>query len=380
MARRWIINGRFLAQPVTGVQRVAREIVGALDRLVTERPASAAGLVDDLAIEIVAPRGAATLPGLESITTRIVGRSRGHVWEQAELPGHVGHGLLSLCNTGPLSVRNQIVCIHDANTRTFPASYSWQFRALYGTLLPLLGRRARLVSTVSRHAAGDLARFGICPRNKLVVIPNGHEHALAWRPQHSAATRSAAGLDTIVALGSPAPHKNIGLLLGLLPALKSAGLRLAIAGKLDRNVFQGGDGREPLEADNLIWLGAISDGELAALLGDCLCLAFPSLAEGFGLPPLEAMALGCPVVVSDRASLPEICADAALYASPQRGEDWITRFKALASDPRLRCRLRTAGQARAAAFTWAKAAHLYLEAMARVDGHTVPRSPALADA
>ena len=121
-------------------------------------------------------------------------------------------------------------------------------------------------------------------------------------------------------------------------------------------------------ADNLIWLGAISDGELAALLADCLCLAFPSLAEGFGLPPLEAMALGCPVVVSDQASLPEICGDAALYASPTRPDQWLARFKALAGDPGLQQALVARGQARAQVFSWRAAALHYLTAMARVDG------------
>jgi glycosyltransferase involved in cell wall biosynthesis len=107
---------------------------------------------------------------------------------------------------------------------------------------------------------------------------------------------------------------------------------------------------------------------LAALLQNCLCLAFPSLVEGFGLPALEAMALGCPVVVSDRASLPEICGDAALYASPEDADAWFSRFMELATKPALRERMIARGRAAASRFSWAASAERYLQAMAVIDG------------
>src|SRR6185312_9511168 len=151
--------------------------------------------------------------------------------------------------------------------------------------------------------------------------------------------------DTIVILGSRAPHKNTGLITGMAERLASAGLRLAIVGGSDPRVFGADAGNAG--ASNVEWLGRLSDNELAALLKNGLCLAFPSLMEGFGLPALEAMALGCPVVVSDRASLPEICADAALYAAPDDPQRWLAHFLELKKDRELRLALGRRGMAAA---------------------------------
>jgi glycosyltransferase involved in cell wall biosynthesis len=288
MTRHWSINGRFLTQPFSGVQRYAFEILRELDHLVSEGQ----GLARDVALELLVPRNVENPPQLRSIPIRAVGPASGHVWEQAILPGAVRGGLLSLCNTGPIALTKQIVCLHDVNTRIIPESYSRPFRALYRVLHPALGRRAAQVTTVSHYSARQLIHYGIAAETKLRVIPNGHEHALRWQPRHSARTRAAAGRETIFVLGSPAPHKNIGLLLGLAGDFAEAGLRLAIAGMSDSRVFKAAP--EGGEAGNVIWLGRVSDDEIAALLGDCLCLAFPSFVEGFGLPAVEAMAWSCP--------------------------------------------------------------------------------------
>jgi glycosyltransferase involved in cell wall biosynthesis len=119
--------------------------------------------------------------------------------------------------------------------------------------------------------------------------------------------------------------------------------------------------------DNVLWLGHLSDDELAALLGECHCLAVPSLVEGFGLPALEAMALGCPIVVSNRSSLPEVCGDAALYASPFEGGQWTSAFQQLRSQPGLRDELIAKGRARSTMFSWQRSAAVYLDLMAALD-------------
>lgn len=359
--RRWSINGRFATQSPTGVQRYAAEILRALDELLDVGHRAALGLE----LELLVPGNVQARLQLGAIAVRRVGRLTGHAWEQLDLPRHVQGGLISLCNTGPLAVGKQIVCIHDVNTRTYPTSYTLPFRVLYRGLHPALGHRVAAVATVSQYSARQLARYDIALADKITIIPNGHEHVKRWMPRHSAATLEAAGSKTVVVIGSRAPHKNVDLLLALAPQLARSGIRIAVVGARDTRVFAPAHGDK--ESSEILWLGRLSDSELAALLRDALCLAFPSFEEGFGLPPLEAMALGCPVVTSDRASMPEICADAALFASPEEPKAWLEQILRLSSDADLRADLVARGQRRAQFYSWRQSAFMYLDAMARLD-------------
>lgn len=370
MKRHWAINGRFLSQPVTGVQRYAREITRALDSLLANRP----GLAEELELELLVPPNISELLDLQVIKTRKIGRAGGHIWEQFVLPANVDGGLLSLCNTGPIAIKKHIVCIHDLNTRRYPDSYSMAFRALYRVLPPAIGRSAAAVATVSRYSAQLIEDYRLAPSSRVFIAPNGHEHALRWIPRHSQITADIASADTIVLLGSRAPHKNIGLLTGLAHKLSAIGLMLAVVGGSDPRIFNGGQAEQL--ADNIFWLGRLSDNELAALLQDSMCLAFPSLEEGFGLPLLEAMTIGCPVVSSDRASMPEICGDAALYASPENPEAWLECFARLKNERDLRRKLKVKGSIQAARFSWFTSAELYLAAMANCDDSDATESEA----
>lgn len=368
MARPWKINGRFLGQSLTGVQRYATEIVAGIDRLVQHRHP----VTDDLDIEILVPPGTDLSDASErypNIPIRTTGSCTGHLWEQTVLPQHARNsGLLSLCNTAPLLQARNILCIHDLNTRAYPQSYSIPYRLYHRLVLPPLARRAVRLVTVSEYSAEQITAWGIATRDRITVIPNGHEHALRWSPRHSDATRKAASADTIVVIGSPAPHKNVGMLLALAPRLETLGFRIALVGSLDARVFQ--SGADAGRSANVVALGRLGDNQMAALTGSSLCLAFPSFAEGFGLPPLEAMTTGCPVVTSDHASMPEICGDAVLYAPPDQPEAWLEAFRLLRADPGLRFRLAEAGKSRAQLFSWSNSAMAWLELMADVDGLT----------
>ena len=361
MIKRWTINGRFLAQPFSGVQRYAHEILYALDDLVSNGDASCRGLKLDL----VAPSETPNLPALSSIAVVRAGRGKGHVWEQTVLPAVTKGGILSLCISGPLSIRRQIVCIHDVNVRLFPHSYSRAFRTLYRFLHPALGRRARRIATVSQYSARMLAGYGIAPEQKILVATNGFEHALRWTPDFSDRVREVAAPDTVFILGSPAPHKNVATLLSLADRLGDAGIRIAVAGPTDSRVFHSLLDRQ--SAGNIHWLGRITDNEIAAMLSRCLCLAFPSYVEGFGLPAVEAMIWGCPVIASDRTSLPEIGGNAALYAPPDASEIWLSQILRLNKDQDLRKNMILSGRKQARAFSWRVSAARYLQAMAELD-------------
>ena len=342
------INGRFFGQPTTGVQRYAREVVGAIDGLL-----SAAGRHGT----VLAPHGG-DIPAMRAIAVRRAGPSCGHLWEQAVLPSRWRGPLLNLCNTAPVVRSHQVVCMHDANVFRMPESYGRSFRALYRTLQPLLARRSSRIATVSRDAARQLASHLPIRAEDVVVLPNGHEHALRW---NAAAATVFDGRPQerpfVLLLGSRARHKNAGLILGLAGALDDLGLDLLVAGG-GAGIFAAdrlGDG------PNVRWLGKVSDDDLALLFSRALCLAFPSFTEGFGLPILEAMALGCPVISSDRASMPEVCGDAALMAAPDDPAAWLAHVAALASSESLRDELRVRGRHQAALFSWTATARGYLD-------------------
>jgi glycosyltransferase involved in cell wall biosynthesis len=124
---------------------------------------------------------------------------------------------------------------------------------------------------------------------------------------------------------------------------------------------------EPLAPGRLLFLGRVSDEELKALYANGLSFVFPSITEGFGLPPLEAMYCGCPVITSTGGAIPEICGDAAYYADPNDPQAWRDAMVSLATDRGLRAKLKLAGSAQAASYTWRKSAIELLQAIAKVE-------------
>ncbi|MDH2309765.1 glycosyltransferase [Methylobacterium brachiatum] len=350
------INGRFLTQSMTGVQRYALNVTRAMSQAVSAQGST---------IPLLAPPGAQD-PGLDGTPLKVVGRSGGHAWEQAVLPRAWPGRLLNLCNTAPAFKADQVVCIHDANVFLEPESYSASFRAFYKTLQPLLARRAARIATVSTFSAGQIAQHLSLRASDILVLPNGHEHVRAWDPNQatrapSALRRNPDGSERpfVLALGSRARHKNLGLLLGLAGEFATLGVDLIIAGG-QAGIFAADDLQR---SENVQHLGFVSDHDLAYLLERALCLAFPSLTEGFGLPALEAMARGCPVISTDRASLPEICGTAALLAPPDQPHLWLAHVRTLLASADLRQDLIGRGRLQAARFSWADTAQGYLDVM-----------------
>lgn len=366
---RWSINGRFLTQPQTGVQRYAGEMTREMDAWLGRDEEVAR----HLAVDICLPADCTAEPGLTHIATRRSARGRGHRWEQLVLPAMAPGGLLSFANLGPIAHGRQIVCMHDANTFLAPASYTRGFRLAYRAAFPLLARRAQAVTTVSGFSAEMLRKFGVTGRRPARVIHNGHEHALRW-------DRSASRFDVpghfkrpfVFALGSRARHKQLDLLLGLAPALDALGLDLVVSGGT-ASIFAEAALTTTV---NVFPVGFVTDDDLASLFAQAVCFAFPSRTEGFGIPLVEAMVHGAPIVSSDAASMPEVCGDAALYASPDDPAGWLAQITRLAQDAALRETLRAKGKARYPRFSWREGARAYLELALALSPRTAERRTA----
>ncbi|MBZ9892218.1 glycosyltransferase family 4 protein [Mesorhizobium sp. BR1-1-3] len=362
--RRWTINGDFTTLRPTGVARYAREVTLALDALISEGHP----LGRDLEIDLVVPRPLSEPLRLDAIPVRVVPEfSRPRLpqfWVQAQLPWHVPGGLLSFCNLAPVALRRQIACIHDMHTRLMPSSYARGFRWAHRLILPALGRQAARITTVSQLSRSHLIKFGIAPEENIVVTYNGSDHANRWD-----AARSTLAVDRsrpyVLCLGRrDQEYKNMGLLAKLAPHLDAMGLDLWMPGDVDEATLLR---YIPQMPGNIVLPGRIGDDDFKKALEGALCFLFPSRIEGFGLPAVEAMASGCPVVASTSPCLPEICGDSALYADPDDVQSWAEAIRLLMLAPDLRQRLVTKGNARASSYSWRWIAWKYLELMIQVD-------------
>jgi glycosyltransferase involved in cell wall biosynthesis len=359
-SRRWAINGDFLTLRRNGVARYAREVTRELDVLLDEGHP----LARDLYLSLIAPMEPDER--LKCIPTTIVKEFKyprlPQFWVQMQLPFFVQGGLLSFCNLAPVACRRHIACIHDLHTRFMPESYSAPFRLAHRVILPLVGHRAARITTVSGLSKEHLAQFGVAPKNKIVVAYNGSDHAKRWNSARSALTR-ATTRPFALCFGRPEKYKNTELLVRLAPLLDQIGVDLWVVGDLAPSGFD--------SQPNVHILGRISDDDLAMALSQAACFLFPSRIEGFGLPAVEAMTHGCPVVASTAPCLPEICADAALYADPDDVDSWLAAVTRIRDDASLRRQIVEQGFARAERYSWRAVAERYLSLMAEVDASAV---------
>ncbi|MBS0558654.1 MAG: glycosyltransferase family 4 protein [Proteobacteria bacterium] len=360
------LNGRFLHQPVTGVQRFASELTRAIDALADQEIwRETEVLAPGCAPAHATGRGAVGMTDtFRRLRLRAIGRFHGHLWEQAELPRAARGGVLvSLGNTAPvLGGRRQVVVIHDAGVFDTPESYSLRFRAWYKALQRRLVRTGVEVATVSEFSRGRIAeRLGVDPA-RIAVVYEGADHILRVPADPAALVRH--GLrpwNYVLAVGSRVAHKNLVALRKAADALARRGMTLAVAGGGDPGVFSGVADANHGERR----LGRISDAELRALYESAACLLFPSRYEGFGLPPVEAMACGCPVLAARVGAVEEICGDSALYFDNDEPCSIMLAVERLLDEDGLAERLRERGRARSAALSW--------EASARALGDVVRR-------
>jgi glycosyltransferase involved in cell wall biosynthesis len=333
-------NARFLDQEMTGVQRYARGMLAALEPH----------------LRVLRPKAA-----LRPV--------RGHLWEQVVLPSACGRSLLwSPGNTGPLAKENQVVTVHDASTLDHPEWFSGKFAVWYRFLLPRLARRVRKIITVSEFSKERLiASCSIAP-SKIAVIHNAIDARFQpASPEAMTEFRKRRQLERPYCLyvGSLEPRKNVSVLLKAWRALAPRDCDLVLAGAAG-HVFRE-QGFVELPAGARLF-GRVADDELPTLLSAATCFIFPSLYEGFGFPPLEAMACGCPVICSNATSLPEVCGPAfdakdpastgaVVYFNPKDHDELGAQLRqVLAMDAETTQRMKLNGMSRAGQFNWDRCA------------------------
>lgn len=349
------INGRFLSQVMVGVQRVAIEVTKAMDRwLETPDYAALKGR-----IEILAPPNARDFT-LTNIAVRKVGVLTGYPWEQIELPLYAGRRLLvNLCLLGPVVKRYQLILAHDATVRSMPSNFSAQFRAAYNFLVPLLLRNSDQVVTISEFSRREIQKYYGIDTSRVPVCYEGADHITAITPDNSIIDRlDLRDRQFFLGVGINSRNKNIENAIAAFLKSGLADTLFVLTGHKELRVF---DYAPETTHANVRMAGYVSDGELRALYEHALALVFPSRYEGFGLPPVEAMQCGCPVIVSDQEALVEIGGDAVRVCGMDDIDDLARAMRSIHDDPELRARMKAASLTRAKTFTWAKMARGLLD-------------------
>lgn len=301
------INGRFLTQNITGVQRYAIEIVKALDKYLNDNK-----LNDEYKFEVVCPKNIKQNLNLKNIEIKKIGNLRGHLWEQIELPLYVKNKFLfNFCNCAPLVKKNQIVTIHDVAVCDIPYAYSKSFRIWYKFMYRVLTSRVKKIFTVSEFSKKRLNEYFNIPLERIVVTYNGIDHMKNIKFDENIFSKfNIEKNNYVLAVSSLNPSKNFKLILETAKILPE--INFVIAGGSNSSVFK----EQGLEiTSNVKFIGYVNDKELVALYKYASCFVYPSIYEGFGIPPLEAMFFNCPVILSDIEVFKEIYRDCALYCN-----------------------------------------------------------------
>ncbi|MGU7811583.1 glycosyltransferase family 4 protein [Burkholderia sp. AW49-1] len=351
------INGKFASQRMTGVQRAGYELAVAFVRL----------FPNDGSPPLLVPsnaRNGVIFPG-SKMTSRWL---KGSMWEQFALPFLIGERtLLSLCNIGPLFARRQVLMVHDVAVYDLPENYSWKYKVWYRVAYAILTRRVRHIVTVSEFSKQRISERLNIAASRISVIPNGVDHLDRIIADVRVLSRLNIKKDNYVLIvGSLSVGKNLARVLAAVEQLGgSRGWQFVVVGACDLRVFNSTPRPDFDLSKGVIKAGFVSDGELKALYKHAGCFLFPSLYEGFGLPPLEAMYCGCPVVASREAALPEVCGDAAMYCNAWSVDDIAEKVALMMTDSAMRESLRARGYARARGFRWDASARQLLDILER---------------
>lgn len=334
------INGRFLCQPLTGVNRYAYELCKSLLEL---------GVKFKIIIPPLLIKADYNVDHFQIIR---FGIGSSHFWEQICLPLFFVNKpksiLVSFTGLGPIFLRTKIITIHDLAYLENPHWYSRSYYWLYRILTPLAALTSLKILTVSKFSKEEIHRLLNINLNNIEVIYNAVDHFRGF----GGGKREIIDQEYILSVASLDPRKNFRTLVKAFSLLKNTKIKLFIVGASNR-IFA--DTEIDLDSEvNVCLLGRVSDFELKELYQNASLFVYPSFYEGFGLPPIEAMSLGCPSIVSDIPVFREVCGNASLYVNPYDESDIATKIDEVLSDSELRKRLMELGLKRANHYSWNK--------------------------
>jgi glycosyltransferase involved in cell wall biosynthesis len=248
-------------------------------------------------------------------------------------------------NAPAISTRPLIITIHDLIHIQFPAFATWARRLYYQLLVKPAATRAVCVLTGSEYSRTQILKWSGLPEERVVNISYGVESL--FRPE---GPRYEPGYPYLLYVGNFRAHKNLGRLLAAFARVDRPELRLILTGDKTPEL---GERIEALKLEHRVkFAGTVSDEVLSRLYRGATLLIFPSLLEGFGLPALEAMACGTPVIASRTTALPEVVGDTGVLIDPLDIEDIRRAMERVVGDADLRRRMRIAGLLRARQFSW----------------------------
>lgn len=341
----FVVNGRYLTQKATGVHRYAFEICNKLHEMGVD-------------FHVAVPK---EIHPDYKFSFKVVkcGSFNTHLWEQISLPRYlkrIGSPLLiSFTGCGPLNYSNQIMTIHDVSHERYPEWFSKNYYRFYHYMMPRIGKKAHAVLTVSEFSKKEIVdTLGINAEKIHVVHSNVPFHNKPSKEEVLSFTRNPEAEKYILAVSSMDPRKNFIRLVEAFDKIKDKSVKLYIIG-MSFKAFNTPD-LQKLIWENVHLPGYIPDEKLQTMYQNALLSVYPSLYEGFGLPPLESMTYGCPVINSDIPALREVSQDAALYVDPYNVDDITQKIEQLLVDEPLRKELQEKGLLQIKKYSWDKSA------------------------
>lgn len=341
------VNARFLTQPITGTQRFAIELSLELKKLLPQ-------------LVFLCPDKILHHSIAEELNVKIIGKSKnGLFWEQVELPLFLKEKddplLVNLCNLAPLFYSNNLVTILDLSFLHHPEWFSRKSSLLYNFIIPKVALRAKHIVTISEYSKEDISKTLCINLEKISTV---YPYIPPFFLNRKKVLFDNPYGNYILSVSSIDPRKNFVNLIKAFKQAKLVDTKLLIVGQ-ESKTFANADLKMLIENDpTIVFTGYIEDYKLIQLYENAKIFVYPSLFEGFGIPPLEAMACDCPTLVSNTTSLPEVCKDASEYVDPNDVESICYGIKRVLDNEGLQIKLREKGRERVQYFKSQNSAHI----------------------